>query len=303
MTFTLPEPKDVIDLTMTDGAVYRIRRHGKEGATRLFISHGNGFAADAYFPFWGPLADDYELFVFDIRNHGWNGRTPANGHRYQQIAEDLETIHRGIDDALGKGKCVGVFHSMSARAAMKRAVESGWHWDALALFDPPNMPLLGHWFYDDMRKFELRLIDYALNRPKEFDSVEELAKGLAASPVSTRWVDGATDLMAAALLKQNAETGKWELSCRREFEASIYLEALTMDLWPQGKEFGGPTILIGADPDLKGPPTGKVNQIIAEENGIAYTAIPDTDHLLQIEQPAACRDALLAFLNENGLGA
>ena len=75
-----------------------------------------------------------------------------------------------------------------------------------------------------------------------------------------------------------------------------------MDLWPQGSEFDGPTIIIGADPDLKGPPTGRVNQIICEENGIAYTHIPETDHMLQIEDPEGCRRALLDFLREHGLG-
>ncbi len=303
MEFTVPEPAEVIDLEMTDGAVIRVRRHGKAGATRLFVSHGNGFSADAYFPFWGPLAEDYDLFVLDVRNHGWNDRTHADGHKYQQISEDLETIHRAIDARLGSGKSVGVFHSMTARAAMKRAVDVGWHWDALALFDPPNMPLRGHWFYEKMQKFELRLIDYALNRPNRFGSTEEMATLLAESPISNRWVDGAPALMARSLLKQEPETGDWVLSCRREFEASIYMEALTMDLWPHGNQFDGPAIIIAADPELKGPPTGRVNQILCEENNIAFAHVPDTDHMLQIEDPEGCRRELIKFLGDHGLAA
>ena len=303
MAITVPEPAEIFDLDMTDGAIIRVRRHGKAGATRLFISHGNGFAADAYYPFWGPLAEDYDVFVFDVRNHGWNDRTHVNGHRYQQIAEDLETIHRGIDAKLGPGRSVGVFHSMSARAAMKRATEVGWHWDALALFDPPNMPLVGHWFYDDMRNFELRLIDFALNRPFRFESLAEYAEQLAATPVPSRWVDGAVDLMAKALLTPDEETGQWMLACRREYEAAIYMEALTMDLWPRGDQFDGPTIIIGADPDLKGPPTGRVNQILCEENGIPYAWVPETDHMLQIEDPEGCRRELIKFLDAHGLAA
>ena len=303
MTFTVPEPAEVIELEMTDGAVIRVRRHGTPGATRLFICHGNGFATDAYYPFWGPLAQDYDLFVFDARNHGWNDRTHVNGHRYQQIAQDQETIHRGIDAHLGAGKSVGVFHSMSGRAAMKQATEVGWHWDAIALFDPPNMPLKGHWFYDKMMGFEHRLIDFALKRPESFESPEEYADNLASTPVPSRWVDGAVDLMARSLLKENPETGRWELSCRREYEAAIYLEALTMDLWPHGDQFDGPTIIIGADPELKGPPTGLTNKIICEENNIPYAYVPETDHMLQIEDPEGCRRELIKFLDQHGLAA
>ena len=303
MELTVPEAAEVIDLEMTDGAVIHVRRHGKAGATRLFFSHGNGFAIDAYCPFWGPLAEDYDLFVFDVRNHGWNARTGGDGHKYKQISQDLETIHRALDARLGSGKSVGVFHSMTARAAMKRAVDVGWHWDALALFDPPNMPLKDHWFYPKMQKFEHRLIEFALNRPERFKSVAEYAEHLAATPVPYRWIDGAVDLMARSLLRQEAESGDWVLSCRREFETSIYLEALTMDLWPHGDQFDGPAIIIAADPDLKGPPTGKVNQILCEENNIAFTFVPETDHMLQIEDPEGCRRELIKFLGDHGLAA
>jgi pimeloyl-ACP methyl ester carboxylesterase len=303
MEFKVPEPAEVIDLEMTDGAVIHVRRHGKAGATRLFISHGNGFAADAYFPFWGDLAGDYDLFVFDVRNHGWNARTHVNGHRYQQIAQDLETIHRGVDSHLGAGKSVGVFHSMTARAAMKQATEVGWHWDAIALFDPPNMPTKDHWFYPKMQGFEHRLIEFALNRPERFESPAAYAEHLAATPVPTRWVEGALDLMSRCLLKQDAAAGDWVLSCRREYEAAIYMEALTMDLWPHNDQFDGPLIVIAADPELKGPPTGLVNKVLCEENNIPIAFVTGTDHMLQVEDPEACRRELLSFLGANGLAA
>ena len=50
---------------------------------------------------------------------------------------------------------------MSARTAMKHAIEIGWRWDALMLFDPPNVPPVDHPHYEAMRVFENKLTDWA----------------------------------------------------------------------------------------------------------------------------------------------
>ena len=78
--FSVPQPIAVLDLTMSDGATVHVRRHGNAGGPRLVLSHGNGFAIDAYFPFWCHFLHDCEVVVFDQRNHGWNPRHDASGH-------------------------------------------------------------------------------------------------------------------------------------------------------------------------------------------------------------------------------
>jgi len=67
-------------------------------------------------------------------------------------------------EILGKRKSVGIFHSMSGRTAMKHALEAGFRWDALVLFDPPNMPPSSHPLFPMMQTFEGRLIEFARNR-------------------------------------------------------------------------------------------------------------------------------------------
>ena len=52
MPFELPAPTTILDVALDDGAAIRVRRHGKPDGVRLLLSHGNGFAADAYFPYW-----------------------------------------------------------------------------------------------------------------------------------------------------------------------------------------------------------------------------------------------------------
>ena len=58
------------DVALDDGATILVRRHGRADGVRLFFSHGNGFAADAYFPYWQHLLANFDLVVFDFRNHG-----------------------------------------------------------------------------------------------------------------------------------------------------------------------------------------------------------------------------------------
>ena len=155
MTWIVPTPHLAFDVPLADGAAIRVRQHGNRAArVRLFLSHGNGFAADGYLPFWSRLLDDFELLVFDFRNHGHNAPSDPAHHTYAQMARDLERVHQDATARLGRKTHVGAFHSMSGRAAMKHAIEIGWRWDALVLFDPPNMPPADHPAYPPMAAFE-----------------------------------------------------------------------------------------------------------------------------------------------------
>ena len=298
----VPAPNEVFDVSMSDGAQFQIRRHGNPDGVRLYISHGNGFAVNAYFPFWERLAAKFDLIIFDMRNHGMNAHSGFDRHNYFQMAKDLSSVVDGVEEKLGTGKRVGVFHSMSARAAMKNACEMSGKWDALALYDPPNVPPKGHQNYERMRVFELRLTDFAANREESFTSPDLLAAYYAESRAHQNWVEGAHQLMAENILTRNENSGEWNLICPREYEASIYLAALTLDLWPDADQFDSPVKLICADPEVKkGSPTGPTNKALALEGGYNYEAIEGTGHLLQIEEPEACANALLSFLSECGL--
>src|ERR1041384_2655355 len=133
MSRPIPQPDHTLALTMGDGAIIRVRRYARDGAARLFLSNGNGFAIDGYVPFWGPLRERFELIAFDFRNHGQNpvASSGRDGHTYAQMALDLERVVRAVRTEFGERPSVGVFHSMSARTAMKHAVEIGFPWRAL----------------------------------------------------------------------------------------------------------------------------------------------------------------------------
>ena len=71
---------DTFNVSMDDGVEIVIRHHPKPGADRLYISHGNGFAVDGYRVFWEPLLADFDVVLFDMRNHGRNDATGADAH-------------------------------------------------------------------------------------------------------------------------------------------------------------------------------------------------------------------------------
>lgn len=304
MTLHVPAPDDAFDLVMGDGALIRVRRYARPDSVRLFVSNGNGFAIDGYAPFWGPLTGRFEVVAFDFRNHGPNplATSGRDGHSYAQMALDLERIVRAVGARCGPRPSVGAFHSMSARAAMKHAIEIGFPWEALILFDPPNVPPPGHPVYEATDVFERRLADWAMGRPDRFTDPAELARQYAETRAHSTWVAGAHELMARAVLRPDARNGGWVLACPRELEASIYLQAMTLNLWPRPDAYGGPVKLIGADPEARGAPAPALaNRALAQEFGYVYEAIPGTGHLLQIQKPEECRRAMLGFLDSLGI--
>ena len=302
MTLIVPPPHESLDVDLEDGAKIRIRRHGNPNGMRLTVTHGNGFAADAYLPFWQLLAPKYDLVVFDFRNHGQNVPAEPANHNYAQFARDLERVVRAITARWGRKPTVGIFHSMSGRTAMKHAIEIGWRWDALVLFDPPNVPPTTHPRYAPMEAFEKRLVEFALGRRRAFVTVDELTNEYLQSRATRGWVEGAHALMARTVLRRNPNGDGYLLTCAPENEAAIYAEALSLNLWPRASEFGGPVKLIGADPEMKGgPTTALTNQALGVENGYDYDFVAGAGHLLQIEKPAECARLVEEFLRKCGM--
>lgn len=302
MQFDLPAPSLRFDVALDDGAAIRVRRHGNPDGVRLLLTHGNGFAADAYYPYWRHLLPNFDVVVFDFRNHGQNVPVRPSHHTYEQLVRDLERVVQEVRKRLGERPTAGLFHSMSGRTAMKHALEVGWRWDALVLFDPPNVPPPDHPAYAAMADFEKRLTAWAGQRRRRFATIGELTEEYRQSRATVRWVAGAHELMARSVLRRSPDGDGYELVCDPENEATIYAQAMTLNLWPLAAEFGGPVKLIGADPDMKGTPaTAAANAALGREGGYDYEFVAGAGHLLQIEKPEDCVRLTLAFLAKHEL--
>jgi pimeloyl-ACP methyl ester carboxylesterase len=305
--FSVPPPIAAATLVMKDGAQIRLRRYGKPGATRLVLSHGNGLAINAYAPFWLPLAEHYDVVVFDMRNHGENPLHDETAHHWETFYSDIEAILQGIVAQFGPATTVGVFHSLSSLAALshtQRTAAKGLpnRLDAICLFDPPMLAPKSHALRAAGEADSVKMSTRAARRTPVFDSPDELAQQFRKHASFARWVPEGADLFARHTLRQMPD-GRWTLRCPPSYEARVFKEN-------KGPLFEGlptvpiPLIIIAGDPDaVYASPAAKVAKAAHEELGIEYAFVPDTTHFLQIEEPQACRDLLIDFLRRHNLNS
>jgi pimeloyl-ACP methyl ester carboxylesterase len=298
---SVPPPHAVADIAMDDGAIIRVRRHGDQSAPRVMLSHGNGFAIDGYFPFWRPLLDDFDVVVFDQRDHGQNPRHDEAGHTYRQVARDARVIRAGIDARFGAKPTAGIFHSLSAVANIHANALDSVAWGALVLVDPALLTPGGP-EREASHRFEHVLAKWARGRPNRFNDPAELAAQFRASRAASLWLPEAFELMARAVTRP-AASGGFELSCPPEWEARIYLDNIGMGTWPLLSKLQRQAMFLGADPALPAAtPAAAVVGLAAQEAGLPHVVIPGTSHTLQIERPDLCVAAVRSFFAKVGFG-
>lgn len=290
----VPEPRSVQRLRMDDGYTVALRRHGNPDGPRLVLSHGNGFAVDAYWPFWSRFVDRFDLFVFDIRSHGWNSVGDLDAHHIGTAAVDFASISRAIDRGFGGKPKVGVFHSLASMAALHAAI--GHEYEALLLFDPPlNLP--------GKEAAQLERLGAGMGaatrkRRERFGTVAEYAEFLSDKPAFELVDAEGLELFARTTLRPAANGGGYELRCPRDHEAQLWDE-----LYPFARtiDFGAitcPVKVIGSDPTMFNsflPAT-----VMPELLRIDYDFVPDTTHLLLLEQPELCAAYTLEYLEQTG---
>ncbi len=290
----VPQPLSTCDVQLDEHTVTTVRQHGNPSGPRLVFSHGNGLAIDPYYPFWSMLADDFDLMVYDLRNHGRNKVGALRDHNIPTLISDHDLILSAVVLEYGKKPTVGVFHSLSALITL---LSFGDAYSALVLFDPPLCkPTASE--QEFIRSAE-RMAAMIRNRTVRFRSEQQLAELLAIFPGFARVVPGVRELMARSTLRQSADGEAYELRCPREYEAQIaeYVRSFSplLDL----TTLTCPTKVIGADPTL--PYTYLPTFDLGHVSTVDYDFIPDASHLLQLEQPEQCAAMLRKFLSDQGI--
>ena len=293
----IPDPLSYHRVRVDDDTAIVLRRHGNLEGPRLVLSHGNGLAIDLYYPFWSLLAGDFDLVVYDLRNHGWNEVGALEDHSVKAFAQDHDRIAEAVDSLYGRKPTVGVFHSISALAGL-HLPSGGSNYSALVLFTPP-LCNRGHGY----REFELlcrRTGDMLRNRTTWFQTREELSELHTYLPYFQRAVPGVLELVARTTLRQ-AEVGQgYELRCPREYEAQIWDEASSP---ARSVDFGTlrcPAKIIGSDPALD-PDRPRFDFADADAAGVDHELLPGTSHFLQLEKPEECTLTMLRFLKQLGI--
>ena len=291
----IPDPVSVCEVRVADDTEIAVRQHGKADAPlRLILCHGNGLAIDLYYPFWSLLVDEFELIVFDLRNHGWNRPGQRQHHNIPTLIRDHDLVLDAIVRRYGEKPSVGVFHSLSTVVALLSETQ---RYSGLVLFEPPLCkPSASEAEFDNACERAAAMIR---RRRERYSTEEEFADMLAYLPGFLHVLPGVRQLMARTTLRRTGGDMPYELRCPREFEAQIteYLRSFApmLDL----EELSSPTKVIGADPTL--PFTYLPSFDLSQVTAVDYDFVVDGTHLLQLEKPMECVTMLRDFLHQIGL--
>ena len=289
----LPEPLSTHDARVDDETVVTLRRHGNPDGVRLVLSHGNGLAIDLYYPFWSLLLDDFDLILYDQRNHGWNGLTSLQNHNVPTLVHDHDVIMEAIDRRFGTKPKIGVFHSVSALITLLSS-NRGSDFAARVLFDPPLCkPGRDHKEFEEAAN---QLSSTSRRRMARFKNREDFAFLLSFFPIFELIVPGGHDLFALTTLRENKREELYELSCPPEYEAQLIDYAGAFAVLVDFEAQLCPTKVIGADPTLPFSylPTLDLSDVFT----VGYDFIPDATHFLQLEQPRQCAELMREFIDE-----
>ncbi len=293
--YEVPEPLAAFDATMADGAVLTVRRHGNPDGPRMVLSHGNGQSVDGYYPYWSLLTDRFDLFVYDLRNHGQNPVGDQEAHSIGTFGGDCGGVLRAIDQRFGEKPAIGVYHSVSALGALLHAQQTD-DFATLVLFDAPVCkPGLTP---EQMGvRFE-RGATGTRRRPDRFESREALAESLRRNPMYQRVRPGVPDLLADTVLRPAADGAGYELACPKEYEAQAYDGAERWCVQVDLAALRCPIKVIGSDPTT--PFSFFPGVDLSELIDANYDFIPETTHFLQLEEPEQCAALTIEFLEEHG---
>ena len=277
---------------MSDGAPINIRRHGNPEGPRILLSHGCGLAVDTYLPFWSLFLEDYDVFVYDLRSHGWNPPGDLRSQNLPTFVRDCESVLRAIGRKYGEAPVVGAFHSLSGLVALLH--EEQWKGFAgLVLYDVPIMPPGGK--PDDLVEMGERMSAGARRRRERFSSTEEFVSRISRSPVYRRLPRPTLQLIAETTLRPANDGRGFELRCPREHEAQVmeYLFGWAMKV--NVRKVSCPVRVIGADPTVQYSFMPSMN--LAELVELDYDYLPDSTHFLLLEEPEKCARYVREFID------
>ncbi len=278
---------------MDEDTVIVLRRHGNPDGARLVLSHGNGLAIDLYYPFWSLLADEFDIVVHDLRNHGWNRVSALEGHNMPALASDHDLILEAVASHYGEKPAVGVFHSVAALAALLSPAK-GRDYAGLVLFDPPLCKAGRDYF--DFDAVATSTAAQARRRTEHFASRRQFMEVLAIVPMYRQALPGTLSLVADATLRRRADDEGYELRCPREYEAQIIEYASVFAVTINFDSFHCPIKVIGADPTL--PYSYLPSMDLSHIMSVDYDFVPDATHLLQLEKPDECVASMRGFFRE-----
>ncbi len=144
-----------------------------------------------------------------------------------------------------------------------------------------------------------RLSELTRMRTSKFATRDSLAEILPYLPSFQRVVPGVYKLLAEATLRECKDDEGYELCCPPEYEARIMEFSGNFSVLVEFDHIRCPAKVLGADPTLPYSylPTFDLDYVVE----LDYDFLPESTHLLQLEESERCAAAAIEFLREHGL--
>ena len=241
-----------------------------DGSPSLVFLHYWGGSAHSWRPVERELSSEFRCVAYDSR--GW-GRSRLGGPDTGFAIADLARDALSVIAALSPAEVILAGHSMGGKVAQLVASSRPPQLRGLVLVAPaPAAPAVE--FDDDARRQLLANYDTP-------DSVRLGVDHVTYAPLSDEL---RAQIVTDSLAGSPAATSAWPMS------------AITEDVSAGVGRIDVPTLVVGADHDPVEPVDTLRDHVVAAIPGARLAVIPDSGHLIPLEQPKLLAQAITAFL-------
>lgn len=282
-------------LMLTDGAQVVLRRHGNPDGPRVLVSHGTGFAVDGFSRMWRPLCDEFDVITFDLRHHGLNPPCDPMSIDAERQNLDMAEVVAGVAEHFGARSAAGLFHSISALAALRVETLTPGTFSHLVLMEPPAPPPSGHKLCEAFEAGRIALAERSARRQCEFASIEELADKYQSRKAFSCFQEGAARDLADAILRKSPSG--FSLRCTPQAESRFYETNHDDGLFDRADCVGCPVLMLAGRNDLAHAGTpAQIAVELAHAGGYDYVELARATHMMPLERPQTVAAITRAFL-------
>jgi len=264
----------------TPSGTVRWDRRGPDGGEAVVLLHGTPFSSFVWREVAQALAQEYQVFVWDMPGYGVSEKHPgqdvsldAQGKVFAQLLDHWELTDPAV-----------VAHDFGGAVALRAHLLHKAAYRGLALVDPVALAPWGSPFFrlvgSNSEVFEQ--LPPALHRALVREYVRSASFPGLRSDVADRLTAPWSDEQGqAAFYRQIAQADQRYTDEIQDLYPSIELPV---------------TVCWGAEDSWI--PVAKAHELASAIPGAALTVIPDAGHLVPLDAPAALTASLLAFLRD-----
>jgi len=263
----------------------------------IHFAHANGYPAGAYRELLELLSSNYHVLAMETRPL-WQDYSPKALTDWNQLSGDLRQF---LDEHKLK-QIIGCGHSMGATISLRLALQHPEYFNALVLIDPVLFPPIASILWNILCKLGLEtqihpLFKSTLRRRKKFSDRQTMFDNYRTKTIFRDIPDPVLwDYVNS--IAQDAPDGTIRLSYSPEWESLIYTTGIKADipLWKMMSGLQIPCMIIRADnSNTFWKITAK--KIKRRAPNVIIQSIPNTSHLVPLEQPKLIFEKINQFLS------